>query len=154
MLHSPAIPTPPLATAALNWRALASYTFVHSGPSHLFFNMLFLWILGKFLIDRYGIRRMIALYLAGAVAGAIGFLTVGAFIPAGHETALCGASAAVLALSGGVMASSPGRNIRILAWTAVGVCLLSSPTLPALATHVLGFLAGFLPSARKKLIIS
>lgn len=154
MLHSPALPTPPLATATLNWRALASYTFVHSGPFHLLFNMIFLWVLGKYLIARYGTRRMLATYISGAVAGGIGFLTAGAFFPDGHETALCGASAAVLALSGAVIAFHPGRKINLMAWITIGVCILSSPTLPALITHIFGFLSGFLMLASKKLIIS
>lgn len=153
MLHSPAVPTPPLATALLNWRAMASYTFVHSGLPHLIFNMIFLWILGKFLIDREGTRKMLISYLGGAVAGGIGFLTTGAFFPAGHETVLCGASAAVLALSGAIIAGRTSRKIKILAWIPVGVCLLSSPSLAAIITHIFGFLAGFLLPAAKKLII-
>ncbi|MDE6235662.1 MAG: rhomboid family intramembrane serine protease [Muribaculaceae bacterium] len=150
MLHSPALPTAPLTTAFLNWRAMASYTLVHAGPTHLFFNMLFLWIIGNDIIRRRGLRRMLLYYIAGAVAGGLGFLTVSAFIPAWTLTSLCGASAAILGLCGAELrgatrlqdCNKAERRIRLIVWLAIGVSLLGSLSLPALATHICGLATG------------
>lgn len=143
MLHSPAVPVPPLATALINWRAMASYTFVHAGPTHLIFNMIFLWITGNYILTRCGTKRMILYYIAGAAAGGLGFLTVSAFFPAGRITSLCGASAAVLGLCGAILQSHPAdRRILIITWIAIGVSLLGTLTGPSIATHLFGLLAG------------
>ena len=80
------------------WR-LVTYLFLHdpSGPMHLLFNMLTLWMFGAELEELWGTRRFVVFYLAtGAASGLLSLLTV--FIPAMWQTPVIGASGAVLAL--------------------------------------------------------
>jgi len=80
------------------WR-LGTYLFLHdpSGPMHLLFNMLTLWMFGAELEELWGTRRFVAFYfLAGAAAGLASLLTV--FSPVMWGTPVIGASGAVLAL--------------------------------------------------------
>ena len=143
MLHSPSVPTPPLTTAALNWRAMASYTFVHSDPLHIFYNMAFLWMLGRHVIQIYGLKKMVICYFTGAAAGGLGFLTVGAFFPSGEEILLCGASAAILALAGATIACKPSRRMLWLAWGVAAISIVANLNLPGVTTHACGFLSGY-----------
>jgi membrane associated rhomboid family serine protease len=80
------------------WR-LATYLFLHdpSGPFHLLFNMLTLWMFGAELEELWGARRFVVFYLvAGAASGLFSLLTV--FSPVMWSTPVIGASGAVLAL--------------------------------------------------------
>ena len=52
------------------WTVL-TYTFVHSGFAHLFFNMLALYFFGPQVELRLGGRSFLGLYLASGLAGAI-----------------------------------------------------------------------------------
>ena len=74
------------------WR-LATYLFIHdpSGPFHILFNMLALWMFGVELEQIWGTRRFVIFYLvSGIVAGMFGILQWNACI--------IGASGAILAL--------------------------------------------------------
>ena len=80
------------------WR-LVTYLFLHdpSGPFHLLFNMLTLWMFGAELEEQWGTRRFVVFYLAaGAGSGLLSLLTV--FSPVMWFTPVIGASGAVLAL--------------------------------------------------------
>lgn len=144
MLHSPALPAPPLITAIRNWRALGSYSLVHSGLTHLLFNMCFLWIIGRNLILHQGGRRMLICYLGGALAGALGFLTATAFIPEGHATSLCGASAAILSICGAVVATGHADIIKAIAWAAIIAGIIANLSPESLATHIPGLFTGII----------
>ncbi len=79
----------------LDYRILTS-AFVHDGWLHLIGNMLFLWLVGSALEDRWGRAKFVAFYLAGAVAATICYdLTY-----TGPPTILVGASGAVSAAMG------------------------------------------------------
>lgn len=86
------------------WRAfplvplwqLVSYGFLHGGPEHLLFNLLFLYFLGTMLESEIGGRRFLVFYLLSiAIAGAcqlgLGFLL-------GNSAPIVGASGGVLAI--------------------------------------------------------
>ncbi len=53
---------------------VVSYMFLHAGFSHLFFNLLALYFFGPRLEARLGGRRVIGLYLASGIAGALASL--------------------------------------------------------------------------------
>lgn len=75
---------------------LITSAFVHDGWLHLIGNMLFLWLVGSALEDRWGRAQFVAFYLAGAVAATMCFkLTY-----TGPPTILVGASGAVSAAMG------------------------------------------------------
>lgn len=81
--------------SGLNSRLVTS-AFVHSGWLHLIGNMLFLWLAGAALEDRWGALRFAAFYVAGAAAATLGF----SFLYSGPPTVLVGASGAISALMG------------------------------------------------------
>ena len=70
-----------------------TYMFVHSSFSHLFFNMLSLFIFGQALEKRLGTREFLLYYLlVGTLSGVFSFL---GFFFAGKNIILLGASGAV-----------------------------------------------------------
>jgi membrane associated rhomboid family serine protease len=79
----------------LNWRLLSS-VFVHAGWLHLIGNMLFLWLAGAALEDRWGRVRFAAFFVGGAVASGLFFN----WTYHGAGTTLVGASGAISALMG------------------------------------------------------
>lgn len=152
MLHTPAEPSSPLATAFLNWRAMASYTFVHAGPAHLFFNMVILWIVGSFILRRRGLRHIIISYLLGAIGGGLGFLTTSSFFVADASASLCGASSAILGMCGAALCYAPKRHMTLLIWCAIGISLLGNLSAVGLVTHLAGLAAGWLYAERNLII--
>jgi membrane associated rhomboid family serine protease len=79
----------------MSYRIITS-AFVHDGWLHLIGNMLFLWLVGSALEDRWGRAKFVAFYLAGAVAATLAF----DLSYSGEPTILVGASGAVSAAMG------------------------------------------------------
>jgi membrane associated rhomboid family serine protease len=81
------------------WR-LVTYAFLHVGPWHILFNMLFLWWFGTDVEDLYGPREFLSFYLLGGLAGGILYtLTSLPTLFAGHPVAgAIGASGAITAV--------------------------------------------------------
>ena len=75
---------------------LVTSAFVHEGWWHLIGNMLFLWLAGSALEDRWGRGRFVVFYLVGAIAAAVTFTTT----YSGDPTILVGASGAIAAAMG------------------------------------------------------
>lgn len=81
------------------WRLL-TYAFLHSGPVHIIFNMLFLWWFGKDMEEWYGSKEFLAFYLTAAVASGLVFM-LGAVTPLDSDAfniPCMGASGAVTAV--------------------------------------------------------
>jgi len=81
---------------------LITYAFTHQAPSpfHVFFNMLGLFWFGGLIREFLGSRRLISLYVIGAVSGGILYLLAYNLVPYymdKQSTLLIGASASVLA---------------------------------------------------------
>lgn len=81
------------------WRALTAM-FLHSGITHVLFNMWALWLFGPTLERRYGSVPFAALYLAGGLNGAALFHAMGRVAPA------VGASGAIFGLFGALLVAS------------------------------------------------
>jgi membrane associated rhomboid family serine protease len=79
----------------MDYRILTS-AFVHDGWIHLIGNMLFLWLVGSALEDRWGRAKFVAFYLLGAVVAT----TCYELTYTGPQTILVGASGAVSAAMG------------------------------------------------------
>jgi membrane associated rhomboid family serine protease len=79
------------------WQLVTS-AFLHGGPGHLFWNMLFLWMIGTEVAEVYGVRKFLGLYLGGAALGAVAHAVAGA-IDGRPEVPAIGASAAVLGVA-------------------------------------------------------
>jgi membrane associated rhomboid family serine protease len=95
----------------LSYRAVTS-AFVHEGWFHLIGNMLFLWLAGAALEDRWGRARFLGFYLAGAIVSAIGF----GVTHIGETTTLIGASGAVSALMGAFLVFFARMQIHFVYW--------------------------------------
>ncbi|MDO7846779.1 rhomboid family intramembrane serine protease [Hymenobacter sp. M29] len=82
------------------WTIL-SYAFTHEEFFHILFNMLNLYWFGQLVREYLGDRRLVSIYILGALAGAVVFLLTYNFVPAFQEglgTPMVGASAAVTAI--------------------------------------------------------
>ncbi|MFZ3059666.1 MAG: rhomboid family intramembrane serine protease [Candidatus Methanoperedens sp.] len=62
----------PAAIAARPW-TLVTHMFLHSGPIHLLFNMMFLFFFGPELERRIGGKRFLAVFFASGIVAAIGY---------------------------------------------------------------------------------
>jgi len=76
------------------WQVL-SYAFLHADMSHVFFNMLALWMFGVELELLWGPKRYIQFLLAGALAAAAAYLLLSLVMPV---RPIVGASGAIFGL--------------------------------------------------------
>lgn len=88
---------------------LILYAFVHAGWVHLVGNMLFLWLAGLAIEDRWGHGAMLAFYLAAAVASA----QVYSLWHPGTDIRLVGASGAVAGCMGAFLVAYAQVRIRL-----------------------------------------
>ncbi|HYC07737.1 MAG TPA: rhomboid family intramembrane serine protease [Candidatus Binatia bacterium] len=114
-----------LATATL-----VTSLFLHASWLHVLGNMLYLWIFGNNIEDRFGHLRYLAFYLAAGIAAG---LTQVAADP--HSTVpLVGASGAIAGLLGAYLVLYPGARIESIVFLGFFYQLLRVP-----AVIVLGF---------------
>jgi len=92
---------------------LITYMFYHHGVWHIIGNMLWLWMFGYIFHDLTGNRKIIPLFIYGAVGGAIAFLLAYSFAPALREQSanMVGASAGIMAIVVGATVIAPGYRI-------------------------------------------
>ena len=81
-----------------------TYMFMHDGPFHILFNLLWLYWFGQIFEEYLGNKRTFGLYIMGGLTGAlffvIAFNTIPVFIPVNNTSypLLVGASASVMAI--------------------------------------------------------
>jgi membrane associated rhomboid family serine protease len=97
--------------SGVNYRLVTS-AFVHAGWLHLIGNMLFLWLAGAALEDRWGRARFAAFYAAGAIVSALCFSA----LHLGEEVTLVGASGAISALMGAFLVCFARMQIHFVYW--------------------------------------
>ncbi|MCY1128064.1 rhomboid family intramembrane serine protease [Frigidibacter sp. RF13] len=126
-----------------------SYAFLHANPLHLLMNMLALFPLGRSPAARLGRWRFLALYLALAVAGGLGYalLQRDGQPMVGASGALFGLYALVLGWRFRLFADRRRAQrwmVRQLALIALlnGALTLAIPETIAWQAHLGGFLAG------------
>ena len=86
----------PLGQGFIVWQ-LFSYMFMHAGLSHLFFNMLALWMFGMELENTWGSRKFLTYYLiCGLGAGLSNLLVAPLFTSVGPTVGASGAIYGVL----------------------------------------------------------
>ncbi|HEY3867007.1 MAG TPA: rhomboid family intramembrane serine protease [Actinocrinis sp.] len=137
--------------------------FVHAGWLHLIGNMLFLYVFGNNVEDRFGRLHFTVFYLAGGYLATYAF----AWLNPNADTPLVGASGAIAAVLGAYLFLYPRAKVtslvpfllflplRFPAWLVLGSWfvlqlppvqrLIGVPTDSTVAyvAHVAGFLAGF-----------
>lgn len=103
--------TPPVGAAAVpDWLTLLTCTFLHGSFLHFAGNMLFLWIFGDNVEDRFGRLRFLAFYLACGIAASAAHLLAAPGSPA----PTIGASGAVAGVMGAYMLLYPHARVQML----------------------------------------
>ena len=116
------------------WTVL-TYAFTHEGFFHILFNMLNLYWFGQLVREYLGDRRLVSLYVLGALAGAAVFLLSYNLVPAFQPAVgspMIGASAAVTAIIVGGATLLPDFTFSLILvgpvkikWIAAVVVLIS-----------------------------
>ena len=87
--------------------SLITYAFLHANFMHIFGNMLFLWVLGPNVEDRFGRIGFAAFYLlGGAAAGGLHALL--------DPHPVLGASGAIAAVTGAYLVLFPRTQVKVL----------------------------------------
>jgi membrane associated rhomboid family serine protease len=89
-----------------------SYQFLHQSWEHLIFNMIFLYVFGNSLEDRFGPLGYLAFYLAGGVVAGMGHCMV-------SSSVVLGASGSISAVTGAFLALFPRSNVTIVFWLLI-----------------------------------
>lgn len=132
---------------ARDWWRLLSYQFVHADLLHLLGNMLFLWVFGPSVEDRFGRFGMLVFYLAaGAFAAWADIATTRAPTPAEllalnviglpQGPPMVGASASIAGVTGAYMVMFPRTHIKVL-WLLIVIGIFEIPALWFIAAGIL-----------------
>ncbi|MEP0262401.1 rhomboid family intramembrane serine protease [Dokdonia sp.] len=94
--------------------SILTYAFLHNGFLHILFNMLFLYVFSKFILNIFSEKRFLTIYLLGGIAGGLTFILMYFLLPAFKgNSVLLGASAAVNAIIVFIATYSPNTPIRV-----------------------------------------
>lgn len=86
-----------------------SSVFLHAGFMHLAGNMMFLWVFGNAINDKFGHVGYLAFYLAGGVLAGVGYILLSGNAP------VLGASGAIAAVTGAYLVLLPRSRVTVLA---------------------------------------
>jgi membrane associated rhomboid family serine protease len=92
------------------WFSVISAMFLHAGWAHLLGNMLFLWIFGDNVEDRFGHARYLAFYLVSGTLATLAFVLPSA----GSVSTLVGASGAIAGVLGAYFVMFPRSRITVV----------------------------------------
>jgi membrane associated rhomboid family serine protease len=149
-----------LRTLAFHPWTILSYAFVHQSPFHILFNMLNLYYFGQIIREYLGDRRLISIYVLGALAGAVAFLLAYNLLPvlqpdAAAGQSVIGASAAVIAVVVAAATLLPNYTFMLflfgpvkIKWIAAALVFISIAAINqgntgGEITHIGGALLGF-----------
>ena len=128
-----------------DWRTLffrpwsiLTYSFIHSGFFHLFWNMYLLYFSSRLFLNLFSVKIFLNVYFLGVVVGAFTFLFSYALFPAFQNAApsMIGASAGVMGIFVFISTYSPDQEIRIiffnlkLRYLAIGFVLMDIIQIP------------------------
>ena len=98
------------------WTVL-TYAFFHADFWHILFNLLYLYWFGRIFQVYHSEKRLLNLYLLGALVGSafyiLSYNTFPVFEQAKHQAYLLGASGAVWSIIAAAMATNPAYRIRL-----------------------------------------
>ncbi len=96
--------------------SLVSYSFFHSGLSHIFWNMLVLYFVGRIFLNLFDGKRFLNVYFLGVILGGLFFMVSYNIFPAffGVSAVLIGASAGVRAVLIFICAYIPNQEVRLV----------------------------------------
>ena len=155
------IPSRFLANPLTDWVTVFSSMFMHAGLLHIGGNMLYLWVFGNNVEDRFGHASFLVFYLLSGVAAT----TAQLYFSVGSDVPNLGASGAIAGVLGAYLLMFPLRRVTVLLirfvvplpaiivlgfwfilqfYSGVGSIAVSSETGGvAYFAHVGGFVAGF-----------
>ena len=128
-----------------DWRTLffrpwsiVTYSFIHSGFFHLFWNMYLLYFSSRLFLNLFSVKIFLNVYFLGVVVGAFTFLFSYTLFPAFQNAApsMIGASAGVMGIFVFISTYSPDQEIRIiffnlkLRYLAIGFVLMDIIQIP------------------------
>ena len=98
---------------------LITYGFLHFGFLHILFNMLWLYWFGQFVLNLFTGKRLLTVYLLGALFGGLLFVLAYNLFPVFAENRgfLIGASGAVTAIMIFIATYTPNTEVRIFTFT-------------------------------------
>ncbi|MDH3323774.1 MAG: rhomboid family intramembrane serine protease [Flavobacteriaceae bacterium] len=134
-----------------------TYSFLHFGFWHLFWNMLWLYWFGGFVLNLFSPKRFLTVYLLGAICGGILYVLAYNIFPVFSKSQgyLLGASAAVRAIVIFIAAYAPNTRVRLFVFNIqlwhIGafvvlmdlIQLPNSPNAGGLLAHLGGALLGY-----------
>lgn len=120
------IPSRFLSDPAGDFATLFTSMFMHAGWAHLLGNMLYLWIFGDNVEDRFGHALFFVFYILCGLGATFAQLA----ISLGSSIANVGASGAIAGVLGAYLVMFPGKRISVLMGRAV---------VPMSALVVIGF---------------
>lgn len=96
--------------------SLITYSFLHAGFMHIFWNMLILYWFGQIVLNLFTERRFLTVYLLGALAGGVLYVLAYNLFPVLITTTayLVGASAAVRAIMIFIATYTPQAEVRLI----------------------------------------
>ena len=109
---------------------LLSHMFLHGGWLHFLGNMLYLWIFGDNVEDRFGSVQYLVYYLLCGVVGAIG---LGLFAPG----AMVGASGAIAGVLAAYFVMYPTARISTLVFLGLFITIVELPALIVIGMFIL-----------------
>ena len=118
-----------IASPIPTWGTAFTSMFIHGGWLHILGNMLYLWVFGRSIEDRFGHVVFLLFYLAAGLAA----VWTHTFLNADSEVPLVGASGAIAGVTGAYLVLFPLGRIR----TLVFFVFLMAVDMPAIV--VLGF---------------
>jgi membrane associated rhomboid family serine protease len=99
-----------LASPLPAWATVVTSMFAHGGVAHILGNMVFLWVFGDNVEDRFGHLRFLLFYLAAGVAAAVAQVGVD---PA-SQVPMVGASGAIAGVLGAYLLLFPYSRVDTL----------------------------------------
>lgn len=132
---------------------LITHIFLHSGPIHILFNMMFLFFFGPELERRIGGKRFLIVFFVSGIVAAIGYSLWSVFILEQHSTAV-GASGALFGIFACLAVLAPDIVVYVyfvpmkityalIFFALLDLLFINSPgDLVARSAHLSGVVAG------------
>ncbi|MFQ3340640.1 MAG: membrane associated rhomboid family serine protease [Flavobacteriaceae bacterium] len=143
--------------------SLVTYSFLHSGFFHIFWNMYLLYFASRLFLNLFPVKTFLNVYFFGVLVGAFTFLLSYALFPAFQNATpvMIGASAGVMAVFIFISTYSPDQEVSIilfkvkLRYLAIGFVLVDIIQIPygnsgGHLAHIGGAGLGFLFAQRLK----
>lgn len=98
--------------------SIITYMFLHNGIFHILFNMLWLYWMGKIMMEYLGVKRVVGVYFLGGIFGALLYMAAYNLFPVYKSvvagSTVVGASAGVMAVVAATATQLPDYSIRLL----------------------------------------